>query len=245
MCLEIALLKRFKSSTNCLRVATVVKPKANGQRLVWTRFAICFLVLFSLLLPGAVWANPPFSTQDLARLRQGHVVVHHQKVSAPSRQNQNTFRAAVLIDRPADQVWQIVSDPVRLFQGAPTIQRVRVLSGLPGKQQTVEYVMDVSPMLPRYQYVAQVHYQSPYTARFKRIRGSFKDFEGLCHLTPINQGKQTLLHYQLQLDLGMWVPDPVTRFFIQQDLPKMLGHVQQTVYHQYPQVAASPGGKMH
>jgi ribosome-associated toxin RatA of RatAB toxin-antitoxin module len=54
------------------------------------------------------------------------------------------------------------------------------------------------------------------------LEGSFKSNEGGWTLEPIDGGRRTRATYEVDLDVGMFVPGSVMKTIVEQDLPRTL-----------------------
>jgi carbon monoxide dehydrogenase subunit G len=186
-----------------------------------------------MLLWQPAGAAPSVTPQELQQLRKGTVLVEEMQPPANSS-FPKSVQARILIDRPIEQVWQIVSNQNELFAGDPKMKRVQVMSRPSSSREIVSYSLAVSPLLPAFNYTNQVDYTQPTLAKFRRLSGSFKDFAGFCHLAPVDGGKRTLLTYSLAIDFGLPLPGGVARNFVRADLPRTLRGIEERVYKKFP-----------
>lgn len=207
-------------------------------------FALWMLVLAaaltgSLLFPGPAAAdiftetqNTSLSNAELERLRKGEVIVSEP---AGAKGGTRFVLAKALIDRPADTVWNALYDQERLFRGEPHMRKVQTLSKPSPNQQKVAYSLNISRLLPTFDYVTSVNY-APDTrsVKFDRVSGSFKSFKGMAKLKPVDNGKRTVLFYALQVDPGFMVPQMVVRSILRSELPGMLAHIKKNVHSTSP-----------
>jgi hypothetical protein len=132
-----------------------------------------------------------------------------------------------------DRVWSVISKQESLFQGEPHLKKVKVVNHLSPIQELVEYTMSISRFLPTFVYTTKVDYKKPENSIFfKRVSGSFNEFEGFCQLAPVENGKKTLLLYGLKIDIGFFVPQFIVAGILKRELPSILNFVEKQVHQQ-------------
>jgi uncharacterized membrane protein len=171
------------------------------------------------------------TAKEMLLLEKGQVVVHEE---TPPGQELRQLKAQILIDRPVNQVWPVIRDQNNLFQNDPFMKKARVVKRMPGEQELVEYTLKISPLLPQFVYTTHINFFGPSKANFKRVSGSFKDFQGYATLEPAASGKKTLMTYSLGVDLGFMVPPFVVNQVLKTNLPRLLSGIRQTVYRRVP-----------
>lgn len=186
-------------------------------------------VLSALVLSSYAHALSPtkFNPTEWKRLQKGEVLISEDKGK------KRKVIARVLVKRPVQQIWPVLSDPKKMFSGDPRIKKVHVLEEPTPSRDLVSYAMVISPLMPRLEYVTQIDYTKPNNVHFKRISGNLKDFESDCSLQPLDNN-QTLATYTMYVDFGMFVPQFVIRQFIKNDMPNMVSRVVQTIYKSSP-----------
>lgn len=177
------------------------------------------LLLLAAMLP--VRAEDP---ADWSRLSQGQVVVREQapKNAVPS------VEAKILVARPPEKVWRVVSDPVKLMQEERKVKKVKVLSQSGNKQQ-VEFNVLMTRLLPSFNYILLQELSPPSLLTFRRLSGSFKDIQGSWRLTPVEGGQKTILTYTLKLDPGPLVPKSMLLNAVKSDLPTMMRNARAAI----------------
>ncbi len=195
-------------------------------------------VLTGLLLPPAAAdiftevEKGHLSAAELEQLRKGEVIV-----TEPASVGGGTrlVQAKILIDRPLETVWNSLYDQERLFKGETHMRKVETLSKPSPNQQKVAYSLNISRLLPTFDYVTSVQYApASHTVRFDRLSGSFRSFTGMAKLKPVDNGRRTVLFYALKVDPGFLIPQVVVRSILKSELPGMLAHIKQNVQSTTP-----------
>lgn len=193
------------------------------QPLVRVRF---FAGIFLL---GLVWLNLAPSvladTAEMQTLKQGNVVVKQNPAPANAVPS---VEARILIAKPPEQVWTVVSDPVTLMESERKVKKVKVLSKQANKQN-VEFSVLMTPLFPAFNYVLLQELSAPYLLTFHRISGSFKDIQGSWRLIPFDNGTKTILSYTLKLDPGPLIPRGLLMTAVKSDLPNMMKNAKASI----------------
>lgn len=157
-------------------------------------------------------------------LSNGKVVIKQNapKGAVPS------VEAKILIPKPPDKVWNVVSDPEKLMREENKVKRVKVLSRA-GNTQNVEFSVLMTRLLPPFNYVLQQNLSPPHQLSFRRVSGSFKDIQGAWKLVPVENGKKTVLSYTLKLDPGPMVPRNMLLNAVKSDLPSMMQNAKAAI----------------
>ncbi len=161
---------------------------------------------------------------DWAKLSQGLVIVREQvaKNAIPA------VEAKILVSKPPEKVWRVVSDPVKLMQEERKVKRVKVLSQAGNKQQ-VQFSVLMTRLLPSFDYVLLQELFPPSLLTFRRLSGSFKEIQGSWRLTPVEEGQKTILTYTLKLDPGPLVPKSMMLNAVKSDLPTMMRNARAAI----------------
>lgn len=203
--------------------------KTRSVLCIWTLLVLTQLPVFAVDPSASV----NLSEQELAKVRQGQVVIQPQNRTSKGKQG---VLAKVLIERSPQQVWNVILDQEQVFQGDPYMKQVQLLKALPQNQQLVEYTLALSKLLPTFRYTLQVeNHPQEKISRFKRVSGSFKDLEGFTQLIPMDNGQKTLMVYSFQVEPGFFAPKALFKHFTQVQIPQILKRTQQLVYTRYPQ----------
>lgn len=194
----------------------------NGMapRWVFAGLTVALVGLGVFLLPAVAAETPA----ELAQLSRGEVLVRESvpEDSAPQ------VEAKILVSRPPDKVWKVVSNPEKLMQEEQKVKRVKVLSQSGNKQQ-VEFSVLMTRLLPPFNYVLLQELAPPHGMTFRRLSGSFKDIRGSWKLTPVEDGQKTILTYTLKLDPGPLVPKSMLLKAVKSDLPSMMRNAKAAI----------------
>lgn len=182
-----------------------------------------------LAIGGLLWMGAPaaFSAEtpaELALLNKGQVVVKDAALpgGAPA------VEAKILIPKPPERVWSVVSNPEQLMSKERKVKKVKVLSRT-GNKQKVEFSVLMTRLFPPFNYVLMQEMSPPNQLRFYRLSGSFKDIQGSWKLTPVDEGAQTILTYTLKLDPGPLVPKGMLLNAVKSDLPTMMRNAKSAI----------------
>lgn len=196
-----------------------LKPQSLVRTKVFSGFLLLSLVLISLVPTSLA------DTAEMQTLKQGKVVVKQNPTPANSVPS---VEAKILIAKPPEQVWTVVSDPVTLMESERKVKKVKVLSKQANKQN-VEFSVLMTPLFPAFNYVLLQELSAPYLLTFHRISGSFRDIQGSWRLTPFDNGTKTILSYTLKLDPGPLIPRGLLMTAVKSDLPNMMQNAKASI----------------
>jgi ribosome-associated toxin RatA of RatAB toxin-antitoxin module len=196
------------------------------QRLVSRLFVGLSLVgvLLSLVSSTAFADSVEWQT-----LKQGKVVV--KQYTAPN--TVPSVEAKILIPKPPEKVWTVVSDPETLLQAERKVKRVKVLSRTANKQN-VSFSVIMTSLFPAFNYILLQELSPPYLINFHRVSGSFKDIQGAWRLIPADNGTKTILSYTLKLDPGPLVPRSLLLAAVKSDLPNFMNNAKTSINKNTP-----------
>ncbi len=186
------------------------------------------LSLVGMLL--AMVATPVFADSvEWQTLKQGKVVV--KQYTAPN--TVPSVEAKILIPKPPEKVWTVVSDPETLLASERKVKQVKVLSRT-GNKQNVSFRVIMTSLFPAFNYILLQELSPPYLINFHRISGSFKDIQGAWRLTPADNGTKTILSYTLKLDPGPLVPRSLLLAAVKSDLPNFMNNAKTSINKNIP-----------
>ncbi len=140
-------------------------------------------------------------------------------------------KAQVVIDAPATQVWQTITNYNNMASYMPGYKKSRVTGGA-GSNKTLDIGVKVSALLPTYNYKVRVtENKSAYTVKIQRTSGDFKAINANYKLIP--QGNKTLLVYSLNIDLGDNVPNIGVKKTLKNNALKSMAAVQNKCVKEY------------
>ena len=146
--------------------------------------------------------------------------------------------ASVVIDAPANIVWQTITNYNGLRSFMPGYKKSQVVAGS-GANKTLALSVKVSSLLPAFNYQVKVNEQkSSYKLNIKRVAGDFDDLKATYKLIP--QGNKTQLVYNLNIDLGDGVPKLGANKALKSNAQKSLVALQKkcATQHQQSQLAS-------
>jgi len=171
-----------------------------------------------MAIPDGVEAFFDFDEAQLLRLKKGEIQVH---VRPSGRQYKGWVEAIVLIDAPAQNIWQIMTDCEEVMVFVPELTRCQVLDS--GKNwEIIRHDVKWIWFLPKVSYVFRADYQKHRQIDFERIDGDLREVRGYWHLQPLNNGRQTVVSYGVYIDPGFFVPQWFVRQSLKINLPAVL-----------------------
>jgi ribosome-associated toxin RatA of RatAB toxin-antitoxin module len=164
-------------------------------------------------------ANALKVTQEQwSRLENGEVLVAANQVQGPTK---GTVAATVLINAPAERIWQVMVDCADIPSFVPGVEDCQVLDS--GENwEIIRHDVKWVWFFPRLSYVFRAQYQPIRKIDFTRIDGDLRDMQGSWRLIPVGDGGRTLVRYRVYLDPGFWVPQWLVRNSLKKDLPQVL-----------------------
>ena len=183
-----------------------------------------FIFVF-LILSGAWWAStvlagldPGLSETQLLRLKSGEILVSVRQTGDPPR---GMVEAIILIEAPAESVWQVMTNCRESPDFVPGLKACQVLDS--GKNwEKIRHEVKWIWFFPKITYVFRADYVPYRVIDFIKIDGDLREMKGSWHLTPLNRGDQTIVRYSVYLDPGFFVPQWLVRSSLKSDLPALL-----------------------
>lgn len=194
-----------------------------GQNIQFVAITLCVMVV--LLAPSFAQAE----STEWQTLQQGKVIVkqHTAPHTVPS------VEARILISKPPEKVWMVVSDQKTLLEEERKVKRVQVLSKT-GNRQSVAFTVLMTHLLPSFNYILAQELSPPYSLTFHRVSGSFQDIQGSWRLIPAENGTKTILSYNLRLDPGPLVPRALILAAVKSDLPNFMKNAKTSINKNVP-----------
>lgn len=113
--------------------------------------------------------------------------------------------AKVLIDAPAEAVWENLTSYNEMKSYLPGYQESKVIANA-GNSKTVQIGVKVHPLLPTMRYQVKINEnKAAYQININKTSGDFEAIKASYKLQAI--GKQTLLTYNLNITLGDKIPN--------------------------------------
>lgn len=182
--------------------------------------------------PNSVGDKPSTKLGQAERdlLASGDVIIVDKSGDEPK----GKVGAAILINAPAEQVWNVLVDCHNAPDFVPGLKNCRVLYS-EGDTETIEHQVKFSWLIPEVTYIFRANYQMHKRIEFKRIGGDLKELEGNWVLESTGEGSQTIVVYSVYLDPGFFIPQWLVRFTLQGDLPKLMKSIRDQVSKVYLQ----------
>jgi ribosome-associated toxin RatA of RatAB toxin-antitoxin module len=156
--------------------------------------------------------------EQRSRLENGEVLVTANPIKGQTR---GTVTATVLINAPAERIWQVMVDCADIPSFVPGVEDCQVLDS--GENwEIIRHDVKWVWFFPRLSYVFRAQYQPIRKIDFTRIDGDLRDMQGSWRLIPVGDGGRTLVRYRVYLDPGFWVPQWLVRNSLKKDLPQVL-----------------------
>jgi len=193
------------------------------------KYSASFLLMGLMILSLASgFYNLAWSKEDpdWDALSKGQVVIKQNP--GATKNDVPSVEAKILVSRPMNKVWSVVSEPEKLMKDDPRVKLVKVLSRS-GNKQNVEFHVWMTHLFPTFNYVLVQELYPPNLLRFHRLSGSFKDIQGSWRLLPAESNNQTVLSYTLKLDPGPLIPRALLLGAVKSDLPNMMHHAKTAI----------------
>ena len=194
------------------------RPQVNRLKALslFVRLIISGLAL--IVIFSDVHATSNLSESQLLQLKSGAVLVDVKQADEPSK---GMVEATILIDAPAESIWQIMVNCHEIPTFVPGLKSCRVLAG--GENwDIIRHEVKWIWFLPRLSYVFRTVYQHNRQIDFVKIEGDLREMKGSWRLTQLNETGQTIVRYSVYLDPGFFVPQWVVRRSLRADLPAVL-----------------------
>ena len=194
-------------------------------------FILIFIVGMPFVSLGSVGNNPwsKFEQAERALLGNGHVLVVDKSGGEPK----GRVEAAILINAPIEQVWNVLVDCPHAPDFVPGLKNCQVLRR-EGDTETIEHHVKFSWLIPEVTYIFEAEYRMHHRIDFRRTGGDLKDLEGSWVLQTTGDGNRTLVVYSVYLEPGFFIPKWLVRFTLQGDLPELMKSIRHRVSEVYP-----------
>jgi ribosome-associated toxin RatA of RatAB toxin-antitoxin module len=150
--------------------------------------ALAFVTAFAFGLFGAAGPDLP----DLSRLSRGEVVVSTDSAGGSHR----TVQAAILLDAPAERIWDVMVDCGGAPEFVPGLRECTVVERGEG-WEVLQHRVRISSLLPQVTYRFRATYHRPERIGFVRVSGDLKAMEGSWTLVPVEDGRRTVVRYSV------------------------------------------------
>jgi len=170
------------------------------------------------------------AADEAVLLKQGRVIVKE----GPQNKNKDAVPAVsakILIAKPPDQVWKSILQPEHLMDRERKVKQIKVVNKN-GSTKDLAYTVNLASILPTFNYTLRHQVTQPNTLQFRRLNGSFKDIQGFWMVTPADNGKSSVLTYNVSIDPGPLVPRFMMQNILKSDLPGMMQNVKTVINSQ-------------
>jgi hypothetical protein len=129
--------------------------------------------------------------------------------------------ASIRIHASRGTIWAILSSCSEALKIVPSLKGCNVLErAADGSWERIWQSMEYFRFLPRVKFEVNVSYQPPASVTFERVSGALVSLRGTWILQ--SEGGDTIAHYEVAVEPGLWVPNFIVRAALKHDLPKML-----------------------
>ncbi len=171
----------------------------------------------------------PLLAQDLdlswiahERLKTGEILVEF----GDDRRFRGHIRAAVLIDAPAERIWEILEDCESAPEYIPSVLSCELRETLKEQNsQIFRQRVKVAWFLPTFEHEFRLDYKPYSRIDVNRVSGPLGVLEGAWWLVP-GAGRSTILTYFLNFDPGLPIPRFVVGRLLLRDVPVVLAAVR-------------------
>lgn len=176
----------------------------------------------------AQWSGPllaqdlDLSWIDHERLKTGEILAEF----GDDRRFRGHIRAAVLIDAPAERIWEILEDCESAPEYVPNVLSCELReTSKEQNSQVFRQRVKVAWFLPSFEHEFRLVYK-PYTRiDVNRVSGPLSVLDGAWWLVP-GPGRGTILTYYLDFDPGLPIPNFVVGRMLMRDVPVVLTAVR-------------------
>ncbi len=163
---------------------------------------------------------------DWEQLGAGEVIVQSDKVDGRRR-----VEAAVVIQQPTADIWQVMLDCDNAPEFVPNMQRCQIIQQADDRSwEIIEHQVKYGWLAPKTVYQFRADYVPQQKIHFERISGDLNHLEGDWMLTPIDGLEDyVLVTYSVFIDPGFLVPGFITRGALRDDLPDVMRSLRERV----------------
>mgnify|MGYP003384294718 CR=1 FL=1 len=142
----------------------------------------------------------------------------------------------IIINATPSQVWEVLTD----YDGAANIfsnlTKSKIVS-TSGSVKKVAFTAVSEGKLLHFNYILTITEKRPELIEWKRASGDFKENEGYWKLSPLNNGKSTLVKYAKHIDGGLFYPHFLIKKSVRSSIPVIFAELKAAA--EMKQVAAS------
>jgi hypothetical protein len=178
-------------------------------------------LLAGMLLPVVAAAqSAAFADRESqAQLAAGKVAV---SASIGGHEPGGQVHAAVKIHARPETVWHVMRECESAPSYIPGLKRCRRIDrASDGSWEIIEHEVKYSWLMPAIHSVLRLEYR-PWEIDFHRLSGDLKAEDGTWRVQGADNGKATIVEYQLHVEPGFWVPSAIVRASLRRELPAAL-----------------------
>lgn len=184
-----------------------------------------FTFIFALLatVGGDVLSGeaPRLTQEAWSHLQQGNPVLFNHNPSCPSSKEKQYVNGAVIVNRSADAVWNVVNDPEAAPGYIDELKMAKIVQRR-GDSVLVEQGMQVGGFRHLFKYTVRMYPIPQQKVTFRAESGKVRSMDGGWWIYPLSGGNQVLLVYSLHLDPGMLTPQKVVQTSLRRKVPEAL-----------------------
>ncbi|MBP7861828.1 SRPBCC family protein [bacterium] len=131
----------------------------------------------------------------------------------------------IIINASPSQVWEVLTDYDRATEIFSNLTKSKIIS-ISGSVKKVAFTVVTEGKLLHFSYVLAITEKRPEIIEWKRASGDFKENEGYWKLTPLNNGKSTLMKYAKHIDGGLFFPQFLVRKSVRSSIPVIFAELK-------------------
>lgn len=180
----------------------------------------------TVLLASTVGLTEP----EFTKVMRGDVVARTENFTNEHGKSSGRGMGAVLISKPIEEIWAVVSRFEDKAEYMPRLEKVEVLDKTP---ERVRVRMDIDASVTKARYTAvfvlsqtahTIHYELDRSAKDNTIA----DTQGSYELFAVTDGT-TLLVYRTYVDTGRAIPRFIADYMARRSIPKLLTAIRKRV----------------
>lgn len=129
----------------------------------------------------------------------------------------------ISIAAPPTDFMALLTDFASYPSFLPDMREAKVLRSKPGEWE-VRFTLQV---IRRLTYTLRLTQPDPLSLRWSLVEGLFRANEGGWRLSATGDGQSTEAHYEIDIQLGMFVPGNIVRSLVDKGLPETLDRFRQ------------------
>ena len=191
-----------------------------------------FFILVLCLFPTTVLPTDSFagdnpidgtvsSTEAMARLRKGETLVEDARTAEVG----GAARVQTLMHNNLKELWGFIASCDMTFKyvkGLKTCELLSVEHGVNVDTATLHQVVKRSRIIPKIDYIMEVHRQPPGRIDFKLIEGNLQVMEGGWRFNVLPDEQGIVVTHEVRVQPGFPAPRWLIRRSMRKDIPDML-----------------------